>query len=135
MNTLELAQNPNTTSETLVYLSKDVNFRIMETENINTQIDAQKATLTALNQQRNEMLHEVYSSQFAYNIEVLEYFELFEVQHKRRVTVYYSNARLLKELEYNSLEGYYTKTALYYILKMYGAKMIAQPQIITLCIF
>ena len=135
MNTLELAQNPNTTSETLVYLSKDVNFRIMETENINTQIDAQKATLTALNKQRNEMLHEMYKSQFAHTVEVLEYFELFEVQHERRVTVYYNDARLLNELKYNKTDGYYTQTPLYYIISMYDAKMIAQAQIITLYIF
>ena len=101
-------------------------------ESINAQINAQIATLTALNKQRNELLHELYSSQFRDKIEVLEYFEIFEVQHERRVTVYYNDARLLNELRYNKSDGYYTQSALHYIVKAYNAKMITHTQITTL---
>ena len=101
-------------------------------EAIGETINAQIATLTALNKQRNAMLSELYSSQFAHNVEVLEYFELFEVQHERRVTVYYNDARLLNELRYNKSDGFYTQSALHYIAKAYNAKMIAHTQLITL---
>ena len=101
-------------------------------EAINAQIDSQKAMLTALNKQRNAMLDALYSSQFAHKIEVLEYFELFEVQYERRVTVYYNDARLLNELRYNKTDGYYTQSALHYIVKSYNAKMIPHTQITTL---
>ena len=112
-----------------------MNTQVTSLEAIDAQITAQKATLTALNKQRNIVLHEMYKSQFAHTVEVLEYFELFEVQHERRVTVYYNDARLLNELKYNKTDGYYTQTPLYYIISMYDAKMIAQAQIITLYIF
>ena len=101
-------------------------------ESLNAQINAQIATLTALNKQRNAMLSELYSSQFAHNVEVLEYFELFEVQHERRVTIYYNDARLLNELRYNKNDGFYTQSALHYIAKAYSAKMIAHTQVTTL---
>ena len=101
-------------------------------ESINSQIELQKTTLTALCKQRNAMLDALYTSQFAHNVEVLEYFEIFEVQYERRVTVYYNDARLLNELRYNKSDGYYTQSALHYIVKAYNAKMIAHTQIVTL---
>lgn len=101
-------------------------------ESLNAQIDLQKATLTDLHKQRNELLHELYKSEFAHRVEVLEYFELFEVQHERRATVYYNDNRLLNELRYNKGDGYYTQSALHYIVKAYSAKMIVHTQIITL---
>ena len=101
-------------------------------ESINAQIDVQKATLTALNKQRNDMLHEMYKSQFTHSADVIEFFELFEVQHERRVTVYYNDARLLNELKYNKNDGYYTQNALHYIVKAYNAKMIVHTQLISL---
>ena len=105
-------------------------------EAITAQIELQKATLTALNKQRNDMLHEMYKSQFANSVDVLEYFELFEVQHERRVTVYYNDGRLLNELKYNKQvgcqDGYYTQSALHYIVKAYNAKMIVHTQLISL---
>ena len=101
-------------------------------ELINAQINAQIETLTALNKQRNAMLDELYSSQFVHSVEVTEYFDLFEVQHDRRVTVYYNDARLLNELRYNKTDGYYTQSALHYIVKAYNAKMISHTQVISL---
>ena len=101
-------------------------------EAINESINAQKATLTALTKQRNAMLHDLYISQYRDNVEVLEYFELFEVQYERRVTVYYNDARLINELRYTKQDGYYTQSALHYIVKAYNAQMIAHTQLTML---
>ena len=101
-------------------------------EAISETINAQIAQLTALNKQRNAMLNELYSSQFTHKIEVLEYFEIFEMQYERRVTVYYNDKRFLLELYYDKNFGYSTQTPLYYIVKIYDAKMIANTEITTL---
>ena len=101
-------------------------------EAITAQIDLKKETLTVLNKQRNAMLDALYSSQFRDKVEVLEYFEIFEVQYERRVTVYYNDARLLNELRYNKNDGFYTQSALHYIVTAYNAKMIAHTQVTTL---
>ena len=101
-------------------------------EAISETINAQIATLKELSKARNEMLKDLYSSQFAHSVEVLEFFELFEVQYERRVTVYYNDVRLLNELQYNTTDGYYTQSALHYIVNAYNAKMIAHTQVTTL---
>ena len=99
---------------------------------ISEEINAQIAHLNELTKTRNAMLHELYSSQFRDKIEVLEYFELFEMQHERKVTVYFNDRRLLTELKYDKSDGYYTQEALHYIVKAYNAKMIAHTEISTL---
>ena len=106
--------------------------QVTSLEAISEEINSQIAQLKELNKQRNVMLHEMYKSQFAHNVEVLEYFEIFEVQYERRVTVYYNDARLLNELRHNKSDGYYTQNALHYIVKAYDAKMIANTEISTL---
>ena len=101
-------------------------------EAISETINAQIAQLKELTKTRNAMLDALYSSQFTHKIEVLEYFELFEVQYERRVTVYYNDTRLLNELRYNKNDGFYTQSALHYIVNAYNAKMIAHTQVTTL---
>ena len=101
-------------------------------EAISKIINAQIAKLKELNKQRNELLHEMYKSHFAHNVEVLEYFELFEVLHERKATIYFNDKRILLEFFYDKNFGYSTQTALYYIVKMYNAKMIAHTEISTL---
>ena len=141
-NTLEaISENINAQKATLTALNKQRNAMLDalyssqfrdKIEAISKIINAQIAKLKELNKQRNAMLDALYTSQFAHKVEVLEYFEMFEVQYERRVTVYYNDVRLLNELRYNKTDGYYTQSALHYIVNAYNAKMIAHTEITTL---
>ena len=122
------------TFETLVKRYKNTNTMKNEKtiEAISEEINAQIALLKELTKARNAMLDALYSSQFSDKIEVLEYFELFEIQHERKVTVYFNDMRLLTELKFNKSDGYYTQSGLHYIVKAYNAKMIAHTDFVTM---
>ena len=108
------------------------NIEAINIEAISDEINAQIAHLKELTKARNAMLDALYSSLYSDKIEVLEYFELFEIQHERKVTVYFNDMRLLTELKYDKSDGYYTQNALHYIVKAYKAKMIVNTPQITL---
>ena len=107
------------------------NIEAINIEAISDEINAQIAHLKELTKVRNAMLDALYTSQFRDKIEVLEHFELFEIQYERKVTVYFNDRRFLLEL-YNETDGYYTQSGLHYIVKAYNAKMIAHTEISTL---